>query len=58
VGITGPILSGQYMTLRFLMHPMSTNILTIVANFLDTIIPFFRKTSVMTVATLGRAGAA
>ena len=36
------------------MCPMSTNILTILANFLDTIIPFFSKTSVMTVATLGR----
>ena len=51
VGITGLILSGQYMTLWLLMCPMSTNILTILANFLDTIIPFFWKTSVMTMAT-------
>ena len=51
VGITGPILSGQYMTPRFMMCPMSTNILTILANFPDTIIPFLWKTSVMTVAT-------
>ena len=52
--ITGPILSGQYMTPRFLMRPMSTNILTILANFLDTIIPFFWKIWVMTVATLSQ----
>ena len=52
VGITSPNLSSQYMTPRFLMRPISTNILTILANFLDTIIPFFWKTSVMTVATL------
>ena len=31
--------------------PVSTNILTILTNFLDTIIPFFWKTSVMTMAT-------
>ena len=53
VGNTGLILSGQYMTLRFLMCPMSTNILTILSNFPDTIIPILSKTSVMTVATLG-----
>ena len=52
VGITCPILSGQYMTPWFFMCPMSTNILTILANLLDTINPFFWKTSVMTVATL------
>ena len=56
VGITGPILLGQYMTSRFLMCPMSTNILTIPANFPDTIIPFLWKTSVMTVATLPGKG--
>ena len=52
MGITGPILLGQYMIPRFLMCPMSTNILTILANFPDTIIPFLPKTSVMTMTTL------
>ena len=40
MGITGPILLGQYMTPRFLMCPVSTNILMILANFADTIILF------------------
>jgi uncharacterized membrane protein len=31
----------KYMTSQLLMCPMSTNILMILANFLDTIIPFF-----------------
>ena len=48
VRINRSILSGQYMTLQPLMPPMSTNILAILANFLDTIVPFFWKTSVMT----------
>ena len=52
MGITCPILSGQYVIPQFLMCSMSTNILTILANFLDTIILFFWKTSAMTVATL------
>src|SRR5882724_3889796 len=42
------------MTPRFLMCPMSTNILTVLANFHGLIIQFSQKTSVMTVATLAR----
>ena len=52
MGITGPILLGQYMTPQFLMCPVSTNILMILANFPDTIISFLPKTSVMTMTTL------
>ena len=52
MGITSLILSGQYMTPWLLMCPMSTNILTILTIFPDTIIPFLWKTLVMTLATL------
>jgi hypothetical protein len=34
VGNTGPILSGQNVTLRFLMCSISTNIFTVLGNFL------------------------
>ena len=44
--------SGQYVTPWFLIGSMSTNVLTTLTNFLNTIIPFFWKTSVMTMATL------
>jgi hypothetical protein len=40
------------VTRRFFMCSISTNILTVLANFLAITIQFFRKTSVMTVATL------
>jgi len=51
VGNSHPILLGQNVTPQFLMS-ISTNILTVLANFLAITIQFFRKTSVMTTATL------
>ena len=41
VGKTGPILSSQNMTSRLLTCFISTNIITILANFLNIIIQFF-----------------
>ena len=49
MGNSGPILSGQNVTLPvFDVHKYSHGF----SNFNDIIIQFFRKTSVMTVATL------
>ena len=52
MGNSRPILLGQNVTRRFFMCSISTNILTVLANFPVITIQFFRKTSVMTVATL------
>jgi len=52
VGNSRPILLHQNVTSRFLMCSISTNILTVLANFLAIIIQFFQKTSVMTMVTL------
>ena len=51
-GNPDPILSSQNMTTRFLTFFISTNIITILANFHDIIIQFFWKSLLMTMATL------
>ena len=55
MGNRGPILLGQNVTPRFPMHAISTIILAVLANFIGIIIQFFRKASVVTMATLATA---
>ena len=53
MGINHLLLLGQNVTPQFLMCSISTNILTVLANFLGIVILFlFQKTSVTTITTL------